>query len=46
MIGKRAPDLYVDPSDRSTSVERLRAHGRVDGFVAKLKTRRAVRSGR
>ena len=40
MIGKRAPDFYVDPSDRRTFIEQLRASGRVDGFVAKLKTRK------
>jgi diguanylate cyclase (GGDEF)-like protein/PAS domain S-box-containing protein len=39
MIGRRAPDFYVEPSDRINFVEQLRAHGRVDGFVAKLKTR-------
>jgi len=39
MIGKRAPDFYVDPYDRSAFIEQLRSQGRVDGFVAKLKTR-------
>jgi diguanylate cyclase (GGDEF)-like protein/PAS domain S-box-containing protein len=40
MIGRRAPDFYVDPSDRSAFIERLRRDGRIDGFVAKLKTRK------
>lgn len=40
MIGRRAPDFYVDPVDRSAFIEELRRYGRVDGFVAKLKTRK------
>jgi diguanylate cyclase (GGDEF)-like protein/PAS domain S-box-containing protein len=40
MIGRRAPDFYVDPSDRSAFIGLLRQDGRVDGFVAKLKTRK------
>jgi len=40
MIGRRAPDFYVDQSERAAFIERLRRDGRVDGFVAKLKTRK------
>jgi diguanylate cyclase (GGDEF)-like protein/PAS domain S-box-containing protein len=40
MIGRRAPDFYVDPLDRSAFIGQLRDHRRVDGFVAKLKTRK------
>lgn len=39
MIGRRAPDFYVDSSERSAFIEQLRLAGRVEGFVAKLKTR-------
>lgn len=39
MIGRRAPDFYVEPADRKAFIDRLRGSGRVDGFVAKLKTR-------
>jgi diguanylate cyclase (GGDEF)-like protein/PAS domain S-box-containing protein len=40
MIGKSAPDFYMEPSERNAFVEQLRRLGRVDGFVAKLKTRK------
>lgn len=40
--GLMAQDFYVDPSDRVAFVDRLRATGRVDGFVAKMR----MRSGR
>jgi len=40
MIGRRAPDFYVNPADRSAFIGQLREAGRVDGFVAKLKTRK------
>jgi diguanylate cyclase (GGDEF)-like protein/PAS domain S-box-containing protein len=39
MIGRRAPEFYADPEERSNLIERLRAQGRIDGVVAKLKTR-------
>lgn len=35
----RAQDFYLDPAERIGFVERLKATGRVDGFVAKLKTK-------
>lgn len=36
----RAADFYVDRSERVAFVDRLSATGRVDGFVAKLQTKR------
>ncbi|MBW3566677.1 MAG: diguanylate cyclase [Proteobacteria bacterium] len=38
LIGRTAPEFYVDPSDREAFVERLRRVGCVDEFVARLKT--------
>lgn len=38
-LDMRAPDFYVDPADRSAFLDELRAAGRVDGFVAQLRTR-------
>ncbi|HMJ13456.1 MAG TPA: diguanylate cyclase [Polyangiaceae bacterium] len=39
MIGKRAPDFYTSSADRAAFVAELRGSGRVDGFVAELRTR-------
>ncbi len=39
MIGQRAPDFYVHAEDRAAFIEELERSGRVDGFVAQLKTR-------
>jgi diguanylate cyclase (GGDEF)-like protein/PAS domain S-box-containing protein len=38
VVGRRAPDFYVDPADRQVFVERLRRDGRVAGFTAQLRT--------
>jgi diguanylate cyclase (GGDEF)-like protein/PAS domain S-box-containing protein len=38
VVGRRAPDLHVDPADRQVFVERLRRDGRVTGFTAQLRT--------
>lgn len=40
MIGRRIPDFYVDPADRSAFVAELRDTGRVEGFVAQLQTKK------
>ena len=37
-VGKRAPDFYVNPSDRKTFIDALKNEGRVDGFAARLRT--------
>lgn len=39
MIGRHAPEFYVDPHDRSKLIDGLRAEGRVEGVIAQLKTR-------
>lgn len=36
MIGKRAPDFYVEPSDRNWFLEQLSRDGRVNGFEVLL----------
>jgi diguanylate cyclase (GGDEF)-like protein/PAS domain S-box-containing protein len=36
-VGKRAPDFYVNPSDRSAFVAALEETNRVDGFAALLR---------
>lgn len=38
LLGHTAPEFYVDPSDRRFFVEKLRSVGKVEGFVAELKT--------
>lgn len=38
LLGHTAPEFYVNPDDRNYFVEKLRSTGRVDGFVARLKT--------
>ncbi len=38
LLGHTAPEFYVKPSDRNYFVEKLREAGKVEGFVAKLKT--------
>lgn len=38
LLGHTAPEFYVNPADRKYFVEKLRSTGRVDGFVARLKT--------
>lgn len=38
LLGHTAPEFYVNPADRNYFVEKLRSTGRVDGFVARLKT--------
>jgi diguanylate cyclase (GGDEF)-like protein len=37
MVGKRAPDFYVSPDERSMFIETLRSTGRVDSFAARLR---------
>lgn len=37
-VGKRAPDFYVNPSDRRMFIDLLKSEGRVDGFAARLRT--------
>ncbi|HEY6556160.1 MAG TPA: diguanylate cyclase [Polyangiaceae bacterium] len=39
MIGQRAPDFYVHSDDRSAFIQELQRAGRVDGFMAQLRTR-------
>ena len=39
LLGHTAPEFYVNPADRTLFVEKLRDTGRVEGFVAQLKTR-------
>lgn len=39
LIGRTAPEFYVNPADREEFVEKLRNTGKVDDFVAQLKTR-------
>jgi PAS domain S-box-containing protein len=38
IVGRRAPDFYVEPASREAFVERLRDDGRVDSHAALLKT--------
>lgn len=38
LLGHAAPEFYVNPADRTSFVEKLRTVGKVDGFIAKLKT--------
>lgn len=38
VVGKQSTDFYVDPADRAAFVSDLRREGRVEGFVAELKT--------
>lgn len=38
LVGKRAPDFYLNPDERRAFVETLRAAGRVDGYAARLRT--------
>lgn len=38
IIGRRAPDFHEDPDDRQEFLDRLVKHGRVDGFVTRLRT--------
>jgi PAS domain S-box-containing protein len=42
IVGRRAPDFYVDPTSRETFVERLRADGRVESHPALFKTATAA----
>ncbi|HEX7047865.1 MAG TPA: sensor domain-containing diguanylate cyclase [Gammaproteobacteria bacterium] len=38
LLGHTAPEFYVNPADRIAFVEKLHKVGKVEGFVAKLKT--------
>jgi diguanylate cyclase (GGDEF)-like protein/PAS domain S-box-containing protein len=38
VVGRRAPDFYVDAKDRRAFVEGLRLYGRIEGFAAQLRT--------
>jgi diguanylate cyclase (GGDEF)-like protein/PAS domain S-box-containing protein len=38
VVGRRAPDFYVDPADRRAFVEGLEQQGRIEGFATQLKT--------
>ena len=40
LIGRSAPDFYVDPGDRTSFVADLHRHGRVESFTAQLRTAR------
>ncbi|HEX7029103.1 MAG TPA: diguanylate cyclase [Gammaproteobacteria bacterium] len=38
LLGHAAPEFYVNPADRTSFVEKLRSVGKVEGFIAQLKT--------
>src|SRR5690606_4408045 len=38
LLGHTAPEFYVNPADRNAFVDKLRDVGKVEGFVAKLRT--------
>jgi diguanylate cyclase (GGDEF)-like protein/PAS domain S-box-containing protein len=38
LLGKRAPDFYLNPDERRAFVETLRGAGRVDGYAARLRS--------
>ena len=37
LVGKKAPDFYVNPADRTAFVDMLKKKGSVDGFAALLR---------
>jgi len=37
VVGRRAPDFYVDPASRASFISRLRSEGRVESHQAQLK---------
>lgn len=37
LIGRKTPDFYNDPTDRTRVLDALRAHGRVEGFELHVK---------
>jgi len=39
LVGKRAPDFYVNPDERRAFIEALRTTGRVDAFAARLRAK-------
>lgn len=38
LVGHTAPEFYVNPDDRTSFVDKLRSEGRMEGFIAQLKT--------
>jgi diguanylate cyclase (GGDEF)-like protein/PAS domain S-box-containing protein len=40
LIGRRAPDFYVNPEDRAAFIQRVKRDGRVSGFAARLRSMR------
>lgn len=37
-VGRRAPEFYVDPTERQAFIEALRRDGKVEGFSTRLRT--------